>query len=114
MKNSSCLATPVVLLYPFFVNINVFITLSNTVTKKDSFYNVCFRFCPCFFLYLCSTIPAIWLLELDRRDRFVKEENKTKPSDTNSTGSVGLPDFYGVCVYFMRLKISVFEFNMLI
>ena len=44
----------------------------------------------------------------------MKEENKTKPSDTNSTRSVGLPDFYGVCVYFMRLKISVFEFNMLI
>ncbi|XP_076074835.1 transmembrane protein 26-like [Mytilus galloprovincialis] len=55
-------------------------------------------FCPCFFFYLCSTIPAIWLLELDRRDRFVKKENSTHATDTNSTKNVGLPNFYGVSI----------------
>ncbi|OWF56274.1 transmembrane protein 26-like [Mizuhopecten yessoensis] len=28
-------------------------------------------FCPCFLLYLGGTVPAIWLLELDRRERFI-------------------------------------------
>jgi len=28
-----------------------------------------FRFCPSVFLYLCSVVPAIWIIEVDKFDR---------------------------------------------
>lgn len=71
------------------------------------------RFCPCFFFYLCSTIPAIWLLELDRRDRFVKKENSTHATDTNSTKNVGLPNFYGVCNMLFNVPFVFSSFHLI-
>ena len=30
----------------------------------------CFRFCPCFLFYLISVVPALWLLEIDRVNKY--------------------------------------------
>ncbi|KAK3090190.1 hypothetical protein FSP39_009906 [Pinctada imbricata] len=51
-------------------------------------------FCPCFFFYLCGTIPSIWLLELDRRDRYVEVDNTLNSTLTGPQ----LTQIYGVSI----------------
>lgn len=56
---------------------NVSRYFSDTLPQFDS----C-RFCPCFFCYLCATIPGIWVLELNRmhayQDLAHKLDNSTE------------------------------------
>ena len=49
------------------------------------------RFCPCFLFYLICTVPAIYILELDRLDRY----NQIY-LDQNQTASVALSSLQGV------------------
>ncbi|XP_062614238.1 transmembrane protein 26-like [Saccostrea cucullata] len=47
-------------------------------------------FCPCFFFYLGGTLPSIWLLELDRRERYVA----VKQGVNNATATESLAEIY--------------------
>ncbi|XP_033739960.1 transmembrane protein 26-like [Pecten maximus] len=57
-------------------------------------------FCPCFLFYLGGTVPAIWLLELDRRERFIQNlhsvtvTNTTNVTDTTTTSNYDLSTVY--------------------
>ena len=41
-----------------------------------------YRWCPCFFTYLLSTLPAIWLLQLSQYETFVNSQQQ--PGQSNS------------------------------
>ena len=43
-----------------------------------------FRFCPSVFFYLCSVVPAIWIIEVDKFDRKLAFQD-TLDKTTNGT-----------------------------
>ncbi|XP_067673824.1 transmembrane protein 26-like [Haliotis asinina] len=45
-------------------------------------------FCPCFFFYLLSTVPAIWILELDRLARYTEIYESSNSSSAESLSSI--------------------------
>ncbi|XP_045211425.2 transmembrane protein 26-like [Mercenaria mercenaria] len=42
-------------------------------------------FCPCFFFYLCSTIPGIWILELDRMQGYQDKQDAVNQINTDTS-----------------------------
>lgn len=50
-------------------------------------------FCPCFLFYLFSTLPSIWLLELDRLNRYNEAVTSSNLSDVKNEA---LSSIYGV------------------
>ena len=56
------------------------------------------RFCPCFFFYLCSTIPGIWILELKRMDDYQEKDAAVLAARNITQKSQGLDDIQGVLV----------------
>ena len=65
------------------------------LTKWVIKLHVRFRWCPCFFFYLCGTIPGIWILELNRMD--VYQERKEARNETLlQKAAQGLDDIQGV------------------
>ncbi|KAJ8319048.1 LOW QUALITY PROTEIN: hypothetical protein KUTeg_004139 [Tegillarca granosa] len=68
-------------------NIYWCIGLGNILLVLEGLFTLRFKkgqegkwFCPCFLLYLCSTLPSIWILEVDRLDRY-----DSTIADTNLT-----------------------------
>ncbi|XP_046370055.1 transmembrane protein 26-like [Haliotis rufescens] len=45
-------------------------------------------FCPCFFFYLLSTVPAIWILELDRLARYTEIYESSNSSSVESLSAI--------------------------
>ncbi|CAL1527460.1 unnamed protein product [Lymnaea stagnalis] len=56
------------------------------IRRKGSEYQ---RFMPCFFFYLCTILPCIWLLELDKTNDYIlsKAGNKTDKYTTETNQS---------------------------
>lgn len=54
-------------------------------------------FCPCFLFYLFGTLPAIWLLEFDRLNRFNEALTSSNLSDVKNEA---LSSIYGVSIPF--------------
>lgn len=53
-------------------------------------------FCPCFFFYLCSTIPGIWILELNRMDAYQEKQGSLNSSVIKQ--AQGLDDIQGITI----------------
>lgn len=51
------------------------------------------RFCPCFLFYLCGTIPALWLLEMDR----IKKYDALNSNENITSEVQELTNIEGVC-----------------
>lgn len=82
----------------------------------QSYFNC--RFCPCFFIHLLNTIPAIWLLEFDRLNRQLTEVGSNTTSTTSPTtnssdnhgGAEALSSIEGV-IRFLLLQLFIIYFS---
>ncbi|KAJ8305038.1 hypothetical protein KUTeg_002982 [Tegillarca granosa] len=74
-----------------------YLLCSNMLLVAECLYSVMKRkgqerkwFCPCFLFYLFSTVPSIWLLELDRVNRYgeslTNQSTSSEQSDINIQG----------------------------
>ncbi|XP_041364176.1 transmembrane protein 26-like [Gigantopelta aegis] len=95
-----------------------YLLILNVLVLGETFYRIKVKrgkeakwFCPCFLFYLICTVPAIYILELDRLEAYNKIFN-----DQNITQSVGLSTFQGVTLPITLnpdIWVSVIEQSML-